>query len=304
MQVKSTKDGSVYKFIHDDLSETAIKDVPTCVGDQKEQGIDKYTIFSSCSYGCKRACKFCMLHTKGVSYKDLPSETVLSNLQESLSHVINERPDFRRKSLKLSWMGMGEAACDYAPILESREFVEWALSRGYAETFDRIDIGSSLPNNSGSTLYALWSFLTREIEESSILKSRLVSTPSVRLFLSIGSLISDTRAFLMGSGDFAKAVDELRLKWKMPDESLICHLVLLDGVNDSLRDIEFLWQFFSKRPDLELRFLRYNQCEGSPYAESPLFDMVTQRALRDLPRVKVQISPGSEVMAACGQFLV
>jgi len=55
----------------------------------------------------------------------------------------------------------------------------------------------------------------------------------------------------------------------------------------------------------ELRVLRYNTCEVSTYIhESDNFKNIIKRLMEVHPHIKVQVSAGSEVKAACGQFLV
>ena len=56
-------------------------------------------------------------------------------------------------------------------------------------------------------------------------------------------------------------------------------------------------------PYSELRILRYNECDNSPYKESDKFDYIVKYFHDNLSKVKYQISAGSEIKAACGQFI-
>jgi adenine C2-methylase RlmN of 23S rRNA A2503 and tRNA A37 len=305
-EIHQTRDGTVFKIVHPDGSETAIKDVSGC-GGLGEDARNKYSVFASCSRGCKLSCKFCMLHTKGVKYERLTSAQVLGNLKRSLAYVAEKRPSIREKGIKLSWMGMGEAMKDPRLLLEvSISFLAWALNEGYATGIDCLDIGTAFHTPDEKR----YTYVQKQLSSDLF---TLVNTPErdrpyVRYFISVGAIDDETRHFLIGSGDFTENVDYLRKMsrhnvWAVPG-TLICHLLLLKGVNDSPAQLMALDEFFRKRPDLQLRLLRYNQCDGSPFEESPVFDLVAERFLRELPDVKIQTSPGSEVMAACGQFLV
>jgi len=54
----------------------------------------------------------------------------------------------------------------------------------------------------------------------------------------------------------------------------------------------------------EVRILRYNSCSESEIVEEYFFESIIKKILPLIPNLKVQISAGSEVKAACGQFLV
>ena len=56
--------------------------------------------------------------------------------------------------------------------------------------------------------------------------------------------------------------------------------------------------------DNELRILRYNYCIKSLYKESDKFINQIRKLSDNLNFIKVQVSPGTEVSAACGQFIV
>jgi len=301
MEILQTKDGTIFKFIHPNFAETAIKDVGGCSGLSADAST-KYSVFASCSYGCKMACKFCMLHTKGVAYRELPVHEVVENTHSAILFAATNRPSIKKKKIKLSWMGMGEGLLHPDVLKQSRTIVQSALDAGCASGFDCVDIGTSFPKvNLQDTVGML-----QEIEAgfSDISEERGPDgRPVVRLFVSIGALEDRARTFLMGSGGFSERLDELRRVWGTKS-NIVCHTLLLSGVNDSDRDAERLLAFFRNRPEVELRLLRYNQCSGSPFVESANFEEISQLLLERLDKVKVQRSPGSEIMAACGQFLV
>jgi adenine C2-methylase RlmN of 23S rRNA A2503 and tRNA A37 len=80
--------------------------------------------------------------------------------------------------------------------------------------------------------------------------------------------------------------------------------MFLEGINDddrTLRQIEVLLGNVIK--GAELRILRYNECENSPYKEAKNLDELIRKYAEVLPKVKYQVSAGSEIKAACGQFL-
>ncbi len=82
--------------------------------------------------------------------------------------------------------------------------------------------------------------------------------------------------------------------------------MFIDGFNDTPKEIAALKDLI-RNYDLqnyELRILRYNTCEVSTYIhESDNFKDIIKQLMEVHPHVKVQVSAGSEVKAACGQFL-
>jgi adenine C2-methylase RlmN of 23S rRNA A2503 and tRNA A37 len=81
--------------------------------------------------------------------------------------------------------------------------------------------------------------------------------------------------------------------------------LFIEGLNDSIEEITELKKLMkSSLQDKELRILRYNFCDKSQYKESKNIKEIIKELLSVSNNIKVQISPGSEVKAACGQFIV
>jgi len=299
-QVLKTQDEKVIKYIHDDNSETAIKSVVGCGNNSR----DKYSIFLSCSYGCQARCKFCMLSTKGIQYNKLNYLDVLCNAKESLEDFVSRDPKIKEKALKLSWMGMGEPLYhmdlinNCSPIL-----IEWIINKSIATSIDRIDLSTTLPGKVDVLkIIELVSNLNKSLQGK--IASYNSSQPAVKIFLSIISAVPETRIFLIGKSKNLPARCKILRNYLHPNNLAVHHLLLKD-INDSDEEVSTMISFMKERlPNVELRLLRYNQCSGSPFLESPKFDEVADVFKQELPVVKIQESPGSEIMAACGQFLL
>jgi adenine C2-methylase RlmN of 23S rRNA A2503 and tRNA A37 len=54
----------------------------------------------------------------------------------------------------------------------------------------------------------------------------------------------------------------------------------------------------------QLRLLRFNQCTNTKYKESPRVDGLIRTLAKTVKDFKYQLSPGSEISAACGMFLM
>jgi adenine C2-methylase RlmN of 23S rRNA A2503 and tRNA A37 len=127
----------------------------------------------------------------------------------------------------------------------------------------------------------------------------------LRLFYSLHSAIQEERNILIPNAiPLSTATIELDNFYKQSGCNIIFHHMFMEGQNDSDRSIDALLEFMSTRKQHELRILRYNSCYYTPFGESKRFDEIVARISKEIPRLKIQISVGTEVAAACGQFIV
>jgi adenine C2-methylase RlmN of 23S rRNA A2503 and tRNA A37 len=315
MEFYRTKDGLVSKYVHNDGSETTIKHNHSCgrvlnriTGEMEETTIDKnkFSVFVSNSVGCPIGCKFCYLTAKKFPYYPLTQDQIFNNIKEALTHEAQTNPDIRKKYMKLSWMGMGDILL--RPTIElvplTAKILKWALSdycvgRG----LDGVDISTVLPYAPG------WPHQIARLND--FLKDKYRLNPNnnsdrsiVRLFYSLYSADNHTRKYLIPTNMDIDTDLEIIGKfnyWYGID--VITHHVLLKDVNDSHSELTKVYNRLNKfLPLSELRFLRYNKCEDSIFEESPKFDDILKMCSSSLYKVKYQISTGSEIKAACGQF--
>lgn len=313
MEVYRTEDGQVSKYVHDDGSETAIKTVSSCGNifnkitgniEPVEVERNKFSVFISSSVGCPIGCKFCYLTAKKFPYHKLSSHEIFNNVAEALSEEIKVKPELRKKYMKLGWMGMGDAF-----LLDPRELVSvttnlisWVIGdKNYAQGLDGVDISTVIPKeNTG------WPHQIAMLDE--MLQGRRRNPDSldrslVRLFYSLHGV--SNRQELIPINRLAQ--DDLRLlsrlrEWHGID--IILHHMFLEGINDGDRTLLQVQVVVEDViPGAEVRILRFNECDNSPYKESKKFDELVKKYAEKLPKVKYQISAGSEIKAACGQFL-
>jgi adenine C2-methylase RlmN of 23S rRNA A2503 and tRNA A37 len=87
--------------------------------------------------------------------------------------------------------------------------------------------------------------------------------------------------------------------------SVLLHHLFIKDLNDNEVEVSELVKLLSVEfPENELRVLRYNFCDRSPYREWEEIIPQLGDLLKSHRRLKIQISAGKEVQAACGQFLV
>jgi len=310
MEVYKTKDGKVSKYIHDDGSETAIKTVNSCGNifnkitnkiEPVEVDRNKYTVFVSSSVGCPVGCKFCYLSSKKIPYYKLKPKQIIENFKEAIDENIQNNPDIRKKYLKISWMGMGDAILldpyDLREITES--MINFAVgNRNYAMGIDGVDISTTMPRQCHGLPYQLGvlnDYLRSRYRINPMASKRSI----VRIFYSLHDIENRKKIIPINSNvyDDLEKLFEIRRIYGL---NIIIHHLLLKGINDSESYIGKIKDLIG---DLELRILRYNKCKESKFEETDKFDELVKLYADNIPVVKYQTSSGSEIKAACGQFL-
>lgn len=327
MQVFHTQDGRVAKFIHADGSETAIKAGPSqssfmdqATGEVHVRHTDrnKYSVFVSSSVGCYLKCPMCHLTIKNSLYRPLRGEQILENLKEALREEIRARPELASRYLKLCWMGMGDALNEPAMVRDiSNRFLEWVFQEGFAAGLDCVDLSTVMPRVSLTWQaefralreeLAKWpgNPLNAQVEQAELsTHSSYLARPPFRLFYSVHSAIQTTRDRMAPkTTPVEDAVSSLK-DFGAPAAGLIFHQLFVEGLNDSLEEVRALSKFMvSHFPESELRVLRYNHSAHSPLREWGSVQAAVSLLAQSVPHLKVQISAGDEVQAACGQFIV
>lgn len=306
-----SKDGKVLKYIHDNGAETAVKNVSSCgnvvdpdTGALKPVEIErnKYSVFVSSSVGCPVGCKFCYLTVKKYPYHPLSPEEIVGNTIAAIEDAVERMPELREKDVKLSWMGMGDVFTlnPYLVRAMTKQMLNTIFANQMASGLDGVDVGTSFPSVRTDWVKHLRSF--KQATQNGFYKylPGWTTRDPVRLFFSLHAP-SKIRGLLIPNGE------DLARRLKMLSSvgvDTILHMLLLKGVNDSEQTCLTLCRLINKwLPDAELRILRYNKCPGSPFDETDHFDDRVKLFHNNLRRVKYQISAGSEIQAACGQFI-
>ncbi len=326
-EVFRTEDNTVSKYIHDDGSETAIKIVKSVQNifnpltneiESRESDRNKYSIFISSSVGCFMKCKFCHLTLKNSEFIKLEEDQIFNNLKEAIQDSIQHNPVLKSKFIKLSWMGMGDAI--NKPNIVSNitiRLLDWIFENEYAIGLDGVDLSTVMPKLNNKKWIAIFHELESKLKKykiNPIYKMDNVQYSNgqyshkniFRLFYSIESTIQEHRDELiphaMILADVIPLLKEYEDDGRYP---VIFHHLILDQINDSDLEIESVINFMNNHfIDNELRILRYNFCAKSTMKESEVFTNKIRKLSENINFLKVQISPGKEVSAACGQFIV
>lgn len=327
MEAFISDNGEVAKFIHEDGSETAIKEGLSHSTFREDDGSlilaltdrNKYSVIISSSRGCYMSCPFCHLTIKNSTYAKLTKQGILENLKEALTHEVTRKPELKSRFIKICWMGMGDCVNQPQDVKDvTLAFVDWVLEKGYAAGLDGVDIATVLPRVKSDWI-RIFTALNKSLSKYELnpdnlkVEQALFSTlreypqrSTLRIFYSLHSAIQETREKLVPKATPLSAViGQLQEFERNNPYSLVFHQLFVEDLNDSEEEvgavIEWMQNYF---PNSELRILRYNSCDRSPYHEWPAIDRAIATIASKLPLVKVQKSAGSEIQAACGQFLV
>ena len=327
MEAFLTDDGAVAKFIHEDGSETSVKVVKSCsnfrdttTGFVETEWVDrnKYSVFISASLGCYMACKFCHLTIKDSKYRKLQTEQVIANVKEAIEHEIARKPEMKDRYVKLCWMGMGDAVNQPDMVYDATlALMEWLMANGYTKGLDCVDLSTVLPKvsdawverfatlNQALTVYPVNpnSFL---VEQAEVATQKTYNARSrFRLFYSVHSAVQATRDKMVPNArPLAEVLSPLKTLMAQ-GVNVLLHQLFVEGLNDSESEVDALLELLDEHFSAnELRVLRYNFCDRSPYREWNSIDHAVARIADKHEALKVQVSAGKEVAAACGQFLV
>ena len=173
--------------------------------------------------------------------------------------------------------------------------IRWITNRGYAIGVDSIDYGTILPINITEGFDDRIISLNRYTKDQYLINTKNDHGPVVRVFYSLHG-VRGTREYLIPKGEF-----DLKLLSTLTAAGIdvIIHYTFIEGVNDSEVEVDYLKFFMRDHPQYQLRLLRYNT--NGKFQESLRFIEIWND-LSDPPNIKYQISPGSNVRAACGMF--
>jgi len=328
MEVFRSDDNTVGKYIHNDLSETSIKCVSSCdtivdpaTGLFYNNSIDrkKYTVFVSSSVGCFMNCNFCYLTIKNSAYGKIAEQQLLKNLQEAVEQELIDNPSNRDRFAKICWMGMGEDHMIHPERTRSQtiKMLDWMLAHNYTLGLDGVDIATVMSKATSSSWIDQFTQLDRDLGQYALnpLNTKDVHASNaytmgnnrsrLRLFYSLHSAQQNERDQMIPNAlSLNKAVSQIDEFYHRSNCNVIFHYMFMEGQNDSDASVDALLEFMQHRKHHELRILRYNSCSYTPFDESPKFNAIIAKLAKEIPRLKVQISVGKEVAAACGQFIV
>ena len=268
--IEALKDGHVKKFIfrtEDDLKIEAVL-IP----------MDGYkTLCISSQVGCKMGCVFCRTG-KMKWIRDLEAWEIVAQIYH-VRHILKE------EVRNVVWMGMGEPLDNYENVFRSMEILTDTC--GFA--FKRMHLTLSTCG------------LADKIDRLGREGARKCC-----LAVSLNAANDSLRSELMPVNKSypLKRLKESLLAYPLPSSTVILfEYILIEGVNDSLKDAEEVLSFL-KGLKARINLIPLNASEEGPYRTSPLpareafFNYLHSRGVRVVRRQ----SKGDQILAGCGQL--
>lgn len=330
-EVFVSDDDLVLKVIHEDGSETAVKTVSSCdtirnpvTGELEFNNIErnKFSVFGSSSRGCFMNCNFCYLTVKNCEYTKLRREQIYNNLKDAVDEQLVHKPETKDRYIKLCWMGMGEdhIANPGTTLHLTKDFLDWVMDSKYAIGIDGVDVATVLPKvkNNWVDVFSRFNQALAAYPYNPNNKLRVhgqgmekdavyINRSPFRVFYSLHSVVQETRDIAIPNATpLDEAIPMLKDYSNDNRNNVIFHHMFMDGQNDSEKEVDAFLELIQKYElqDYEFRILRYNHCDDADFGESKSFDEIIDTIAPHVPFLKVQLSTGSEVRAACGQFIV
>jgi 23S rRNA (adenine2503-C2)-methyltransferase len=269
LSVLSTSEDGTQKF----LTELADSKVVESVLIPREERI---TLCISSQVGCAMDCHFCATATLGLARNLEPGEIV--------SQVMLARSVAAPEPLtNYVFMGMGEPLANYDRLMRSIEIMtaRWGL-------------GISPRRITVSTVG-----LVPQME-------RLARDTSVNIALSLSAARDDLRNELMPINKkypLAEVIGACETLEIPKRKRITIEYVMLDGVNDTDRDVEDLVGL-CRRLRVKVNLIPFNSFPGSDFNSTPLerIEAFQEALLASNIHATVRKSRGQDIQAACGQL--
>ncbi len=229
------------------------------------------TICVSTQTGCALGCRFCATGLAGPGRNLTAGEIVDQVLEAPLAlptHVVV--------------MGMGEPLLNLENTLRAVRILTWPHGLGIGPR--RITISTvGIPTG---------------------IRALAALTPPVGLAISVNAATDTLRKEIMpGAQPLAQIMGAARDFCRATGRTVTLEYVLLPGVNDALRQVEYLGRW-ARGLDSKVNVIQYNPVEGAAFRTATEEELQTfaRRLWERGIRVTVRRSRGSSIQAACGQL--
>ncbi len=242
---------------------------------------ERVTACISTQVGCPLGCKFCATGTMGLK-RNLEWYEIYDHL-----FLLNRESEriFGRKLTNVVVMGMGEPLLNLDNTLRALEMV--TSKQGLGMSPQRITLSTV---GIVKELYRLAGYL-----------------PKFNIAVSLHSAIDEVRSQIMPvnkSNPLPELIKALKYFHRKTGKRFTFEYLMLNGVNDSIKDAKALAEFTKNFPS-KINLIEYNETPGSPFRKSPPERVEAFRHFLEKRNLVVTVrrSKGSDIAAACGQLV-
>ena len=240
----------------------------------------RMTACISSQVGCSLSCKFCATGTMGRTRNLSAGE-----IYDQVVAIANKCKEVYNLPLtNIVYMGMGEPILNYRNVIKSIHFI--TSSEGLEMSYKRVTLSTS--------------------GIAKMIKRLADDNVKVNLALSLHAASEEQRNSIMpigGSNSLDDIRDALKYYFSKTKRKVTYEYVLLNEVNDSIKDAENLYKFTKHIPS-KVNLIEYNTVEGLDFDRSSDKNTDLFMNYLDAKRVNVGLrrSRGKDINAACGQL--
>ncbi len=240
----------------------------------------RMTACISSQVGCSLSCKFCATGTIG-RIRNLSA----GEIYDQVVAITNKSKEVYNLPLtNIVYMGMGEPLLNYKNVIKSIHFI--TSSEGLEMSYKRVTLSTS--------------------GIAKMIKRLADDNVKVNLALSLHAASEEIRNNIMpiGNSNSLNAIrDALKYYFSKTKRKVTYEYVLLNEVNDSIKDAENLYKFTKHIPS-KVNLIEYNVVEGLDFHRSS--EKKTNLFINYLDERRVNVglrrSRGKDINAACGQL--
>ena len=240
----------------------------------------RMTACISSQVGCSLSCKFCATGTM-----ERLRNLTAGEIYDQVVSIRNKSKEIYNLPLtNIVYMGMGEPLLNYRNVIRSIHFI--TSEEGLEMSYKRVTLSTS-----GIAK------MIRRLADDNI---------KVNLALSLHAASEEIRNSIMpigGSNSLDDIRDALKYYFSKTKRKVTYEYVLLNEVNDSIKDAENLYKFTKHIPS-KVNLIEYNTVEGLDFDRSSDKNTDLFMNYLDAKRVNVGLrrSRGKDINAACGQL--
>ena len=240
----------------------------------------RMTACISSQVGCSLSCKFCATGTMGRTRNLSAGE-----IYDQVVAIANKCKEVYNLPLtNIVYMGMGEPLLNYRNVIKSIHFI--TSSEGLEMSYKRVTLSTS--------------------GIAKMIKGLADDNVKVNLALSLHAASEELRNSIMpigGSNSLDDIRDALKYYFSKTKRKVTYEYVLLNEVNDSIKDAENLYKFTKHIPS-KVNLIEYNTVDGLGFDRSSDKNTDLFMNYLDAKRVNVGLrrSRGKDINAACGQL--
>jgi len=241
---------------------------------------NRMTACISSQVGCSLSCKFCATGTMG-RVRNLTA----GEIYDQVVAIANKSKEVYNLPLtNIVYMGMGEPLLNYKNVIRSIHYI--TSDEGLEMSYKRVTLSTS-----GIAK------MIRRLADDNV---------KVNLALSLHAASEEIRNNIMPIGDHNSLIDirdSLKYYFAKTKRKITYEYVLLNGINDSIKDADDLFKFTKHIPS-KVNLIEYNQVDGLGYEKSSEKNTELFMNHLDSRRVNVGLrrSRGKDINAACGQL--